>query len=76
MRIKWLPWLFMFLVIVYLKDGEVNYYNDATSYYVHNSNGAWGGRDLFLEIMRKGEQLRPDKIASYNWDVVKYVEKK
>jgi hypothetical protein len=76
MKNSFVQWLLMLLVIVYPKSGEPIFFSNANLYIVENSNGAKGAGGLYLEIYHEEKGELPEKIASFNWDAVKYVEDK
>lgn len=76
MQKKLIQFLFMFLVVVYLKDGEIKYFNDASGHSVRREGSFLGKRVMWLEVWRERERGGVEKVASFNWYFVEHVENK
>lgn len=73
---NFVQYLFMLLVIVYLKDGSNIWFEKADSYLIRETTGNFAEKILWLDIRQRGKTLSPATVAVFNWDEVRYVEAK
>ena len=73
---KLVQYLFMLLVIVYLKDGSTIEFENANHYLMRETTGNFAEKILWLEIKHHSKDTWPKRVAVMNWDEVRYVEVK